>query len=151
MPNRVVSTVANVIAAVGSLCAIGCSADLRHYEDVVALWKKGDIVPDRDGVLRLPEKYKSLSREGNAYVTQFAGGKHTGLLFILRRGKATNMVGILYTDLSPPPRLQSELTVRMTGPPGPPPEGPGMVPCDESVVIDKIIKPQWYSVCHNLE
>jgi hypothetical protein len=124
----------------------GCARDIAPYEEVVSLWKNGKMSADKRGVLSLPEKYAALSSEGEACVTQLPDGKHKAVLFIRRRERATNMDGILYTDMTPQPKQGTEITIKMTIPSSVGPPGfKGMI-VDETIVVEKVIKQGWYSV-----
>lgn len=61
MFNTVLTKLAKVIALVGCLWAVGCSTDVRRYDDVLTLWRKGDVVADADGILQLPKSTKRLA------------------------------------------------------------------------------------------
>ena len=82
-------------------------------------------------------RYPVMTVDGAAYVTKSADHNDTSVLFILWRGKGANMWGYLYNDLSPPLKPGAEIMLKMNV--------MGNV-AYEPVVVDKEIKPQWYTV-----
>lgn len=68
----------------------------HKYDTVAALIEKGELVPDSQGHLTLPEEYKSLSIGGGEVIVEGPKDSQT-ILFFSFRGILDNYSGYVYT------------------------------------------------------
>jgi hypothetical protein len=75
---------------------------------VVDMIRKGEILPDRNGVAELPMQYKKLSADGNIYVDESAG---LLTVFYLTSTKNDKVIGYIYSGDNKTPSLSTNLGV----------------------------------------
>ncbi|VAW31223.1 hypothetical protein MNBD_CHLOROFLEXI01-2655 [hydrothermal vent metagenome] len=77
---------------------------ISHYEAVTQMVEAGELLPNENGIITLPERYRYLSAD-NGRIWLQSEGETTTLFFFAERNAPRNFSGYLYRSDNTPPQL----------------------------------------------
>jgi hypothetical protein len=77
---------------------------ISHYEAVTQMVEAGELLPNENGIITLPERYRYLSAD-NGRIRVQTEGETTTLFFFTERNAPRNFSGYLYRSDNTPPQL----------------------------------------------